>query len=319
MPFQIYQGLFQFDLIDHFAILGVSIDAEHQDIRERYLKIAYKLHPDTCRIKSPAEREQANQLLSKLVNPAYEHLSREVSRGEFRLILAQMGKGMARDFSKITLGSEIAKKLSQSSANYELAYQRSLQSLVIDQYTFLENTCQKIAQLSELNMVYLMLTEGQGNKKATSKVFITQANLSQSEVESTVATGLPSKPKESPLETYIRRAQESLGNNNPAQALRELRDALREEPDNSICHALLGLAYLRQNQLSMARVHINRAWKTNPKNPTIIECKRELDKIVNPNIEMQDHKTQKDDSERDAIASRDRNGGFWSRFGGKKK
>ncbi len=56
-----------------------------------------------------------------------------------------MGKAMARDLSKITINSESARKLAQSSANYELAYQKILQSLAIDQYTALENTYQKIA------------------------------------------------------------------------------------------------------------------------------------------------------------------------------
>ena len=311
MPFPISQGLFKFDLIDHFAILGVSIDAEQEEIRERYLKIAYKLHPDTCRIHTPAEREQAHQLLSKLVNPAYEQLGRDLSREEFRLILTQMGKAMARDLSKITINSESARKLAQSGANHELAYQKILQSLAINQYTALENTYQKIAQLSELNLVYLILTEGRGNKKTTPKVFISQGNPRQSElVVAAATTAAPAKAKESPLEAYIRRAQASLDQNNPAQALRELRDALRQEPDNGICHALLGLAYLRQNQLSMARVHINRAWKANPKDATVIRSKRELDKVVNSNIEMPDQKEQKEEGER--------KGGFWSRFGGKK-
>jgi len=312
MTFPISQGLFQFDLIDHFAILGVSIDAEHQEIRQRYLKIAYKLHPDTCRTYTPDEKEQAHQLLSKLVNPAYEHLSHDLSREEFRLVLTEMGKAMARDSGKITISSEPARKLAQSSANHELAYQKILQSLAIDQYTALENAYQKIAQLSELNLVYLMLTEGQGNKKTTRKVFISQGNPNQSElVGATVPTAARAKAKESPLEAYIRRAQASLDQNNPAQALRELRDALREEPDNSICHALLGLAYLRQNQMSMARVHINRAWKASPQDATVIKCKRELDQVVNPNTEVQHQKGQKGEG--------DRNGGFWSRFGGKKK
>jgi tetratricopeptide (TPR) repeat protein len=266
----------------------------------------------TCRIHTPAEREQANQLLAKLVNPAYEHLGRDLSREEFRLILAQMGKAMARDAGKITISSEPARKLAQSSANYELAYQKILQSLAIDQYTALENTYQKIAQLSELNLVYLMLTEGQGNKKTTRKVFISQGNPNQSElVGATFITAAEAKAKESPLEAYIRRSQASLDQNNPAQALRELRDALRQEPDNSICHALLGLAYLQQNQLSMARVHINRAWQVSPKDATVIRCKRELDKVVNPNVEMEDQKGQKKEG--------DRKGGFWSLFGGKKK
>ncbi|MFN7319381.1 MAG: DnaJ domain-containing protein [bacterium] len=311
MTFPISQGLFQFDLIDHFAILGVSIDAEHQEIRQRYLKIAHKLHPDTCRTYTPAEREQAHHLLSKLVNPAYEHLGRNPSREEFRLVLTEMGKAMARDSGKITISSEPARKLAQSSANYELAYQKILQSLAINQYTALENTYQKIAQLSELNLVYLMLTEGQGNKKTTRKVFISQGNPRQSElVGATFITAAPAKAKESPLEAYIRRAQASLDQNNPAQALRELRDALREEPDNSVCHALLGLAYLQQNQLSMARVHINRDWQARPKDATVIRCKRELDKVVNPNVEMEDQKGQKKEGNPKS--------GFWSLFGGKK-
>ena len=293
MTFPISQGLFQYDLIDHFAILGVSIDAEQEEIRQRYLKIAYKLHPDTCRTYTTDEKKRANQLLSKLVNPAYEHLSHDLSREEFRLVLAQMGKAMGRDLSKITISSEPARKLAQSSANYELVYQ-------------------KIAQLSELNLVYLILTEGQGSRKTTPKVFISQGNNNQSElVRATVTTAAQTKGKESPLEAYIRRAQASLDENNPAQALRELRDALRQEPDNGICHALIGLAYLRQNQLSMARVHINRAWQTNPKDATVIRSKRELDKVINSNTEMPDQKGQKEEGER--------KGGFWSRFGGKKK
>jgi tetratricopeptide (TPR) repeat protein len=185
--------------------------------------------------------------------------------------------------------------------------------LAIDQYTALENAYEKIAQLSELNLVYLILTEGQGNKKTIQKVFISQGNPNQSELlGATVTTAAEAKAKESPLEAYIRRAQASLDQNNPAQALRELRDALRQEPDNGICHALLGLAYLRQNQLSMARVHINRAWQASPQDAAVIRCKRELDKkVVNPNTEMQDQKGQKKEG--------DPKDGFWSRFGGKKK
>jgi tetratricopeptide (TPR) repeat protein len=307
MSFPIQQGLFQFDFIDHFAILGVSIDASAQEIRERYLKIAYKLHPDTCKTGTTAERERANKMLSKFVNPAYEHLSREISRVEYRLTLAQIGKGMARDISKITLSGEVAQKLLRSTANYELAYQKSLRSLAIDQYTTVENSYQKIALLSELNMVYLMLTDGQGNQKPARSLVAQHTAIV---TESPVLTPVSAKAKESTLAAYIRRARSSFDRDDLPQAVRELRDALREEPDHSACHALLGLSYLRQNQPSMARVHINRAWKTNPQDPTVIECKRELDRAIRPNIEMHDEKSRKETG--------DHPGGFWSRFGGKK-
>ncbi|MFM6896587.1 MAG: molecular chaperone DnaJ, partial [Microcystis panniformis] len=58
-------------------------------------------------------------------------------------------------------------------------------------------------------------------------------------------------------------------------------------------------------------VHINRAWKASPKDATVIKCKRELDQVVNSNTEIEDRKGQKKEGER--------KGGFWSRFGGKKK
>jgi uncharacterized protein HemY len=154
-------------------------------------------------------------------------------------------------------------------------------------------------------MVYLMLTEGQGNQKSA-RPLVAQHIANGPETTATVTE----KTKESTVEVYIRRARTSLDRDDSTQAVRELRDAIREEPENSQCHALLGLAYLRQNQLSMARVHINRAWKSSPKDPTVIECKRELDKVVRPNIEMQDDKGAKNGG--------DSPGGFWSRFGGKK-
>ncbi|MEG3439583.1 J domain-containing protein [Pannus brasiliensis CCIBt3594] len=308
MSFPIQQGLFQFDLIDYYAILGVSIDADREAIRERYLKIAYKLHPDTCKTASAKERDLANQILSKFVNPAYEQLSRDIPRQEFRLIIAQIGKGAAAELSKITVASEAAQKLTRSTANHELAYQKLVQSLAIDQYTALENSYQKIAQLSELNLVYLMLTEGQGNQKALKNPVAQHVAAAPTEPADTAAP-----PRESSLDAYIRRARTALDRKDPAGAVRELRDAIRMDPENSTGHALLGLAYLRQNQLSMARVHINRAWKANPQEPTVIEAKRELDKVIRPNIEMQDEKGRKN-----ASGDRPKEGGFWSIFGGKK-
>lgn len=309
MSFPIQQGLFQFDLMDHYGILGVSVDADFKEVRQRYLKIAQKLHPDTCKAKTISEKEKANQLLSKLVNPAYEHLSREQQRTEFRLVLGQIGKGVAQDIGKMTLASEPAKKLAQASTNIDIAYQKLLQSLAIDQYASLDNVFQKIAQISELNLVYLMLTAGKGNQKSAGPAIAKASGLSTSPA-STAPSETPSK--ESAISNYIRRAQNYLDNKNFTQAQRELRDALRDEPDNSTCHALIGLTYLKQNQTTMARVHINRAYKASPKNPIVIECKKELDRVIHPNIEMYDEKSKSNASEKS------KGGGFWGRFGGKK-
>ncbi|NET53020.1 MAG: J domain-containing protein, partial [Merismopedia sp. SIO2A8] len=77
MSFQIERGLFKFDFTDHHAVLGIPIGADKKEVRKRYLKIARNLHPDSSKAEGEAEKQQANQLLSKLVNPAYEQLSKD--------------------------------------------------------------------------------------------------------------------------------------------------------------------------------------------------------------------------------------------------
>jgi tetratricopeptide (TPR) repeat protein len=309
MAFPIQQGLFQFELIDHYAILGVPLDANVGEIRQRYLKIAYRLHPDTCRAINNVEKERASQLFSKLVNPAYEHLSKEHSRNEFRLVIAQIGKGVTQNIAKTTLASEPAKKLSQANSNIDAAYRKLLQPLAIDEYLTLDGVYQKIAQISELNLVYLMLSEGQPSKKVYTPTYVGASAMASSSTSE-----MPKIPDiETGVTSYLRRAQDSLSSGNYAQVILEIRDALKLDPNHSTCHALLGLAYLRQEQTSMARVHINQAVKGNPKDPIVIESKKELDQLLNPNIEMQGSKSKKD-------AQNNSKGGknFWTLFNGKK-
>jgi tetratricopeptide (TPR) repeat protein len=290
----------------------VSIDADIAAIRQRYLKIAYRLHPDTCKAETQAEKQRANDLLSKLVNPAYENLSKEQSRQEFRFILGQIGKDLPKTFSKISLGSENAKKLRESNNNVDLAYNKFLQSLAVDQYNTLDLIFQKIAQISELNLVYLMLNEGQNRKKiAQSTTVMASVDSKSAEAPSNQTAKTPGAIiQESPMTVYIRRAQDHLSRNNPTQAILEIKDALKIDPNDITCHALLGLAYLRQNQTSMAKVHINHAWNANPTAPLVLQSKRELDQILSPPQGTQAKKSKK--------TLKDKSGSFWSMFGGKK-
>lgn len=303
MSFKIQQGLFKLDIVDRHAILGVSIDADSKQIRQRYLKVAYRLHPDTCKAESEAQKKLANQILSKLVNPAYEHLSKDNSRVEHLLILAQTGKTLVPESSKTTVTSEPAKQLLQSAANIDQFYKKLLESLALEQYTSIDQILKKIAQISELNLVYLMLKQGQIERAKTS---IPPAAKTTTET----AFKQTASQKEtfiSPVANYIRRAQESLNRNNPAQVIIEMRDALKQEPNNSTCHGLMGLAYLKQNQLTMAKVHINKAWQANPQDPTAIQAKQELDKLIPP------------DTQTKTSSEPGKSGFLGGLFGGKKK
>ena len=106
MSFPIEQGLFKYDITDHYAILGVPINADSRQIRQRYLKIAYILHPDTFHGKTEQEQKLATKILSKLVNPAYETLSKDRYRQEYKLVLSQMGQNLADELSSITIATD---------------------------------------------------------------------------------------------------------------------------------------------------------------------------------------------------------------------
>ena len=161
MSFAIKHGLFKLNITDHHAVLGVSLDAEPKQIRLRYLKIAQKLHPDKCRF-DPAKMKTAGEILSKLVNPAYEQLSRKTAFAEHQLVLTQIGKRLAENKDKISVRSQPAQELLKAGGSAELVYPKLLKKLTAEQYKSPEGTVAEIEAISELNMVYLMRKSERG-------------------------------------------------------------------------------------------------------------------------------------------------------------
>lgn len=332
MSFAIKQGLFKLNIIDHYAILGVPIDADPKQIRLKYLQIAQKLHPDTCKGDN-LEKKLANEILSKLVNPAYENLSRKSSYAEYQIVLAQIGQHLAEKRDRITLGSEEAKKLLEAGDKVELVYPKLLKNLTAEQYQPLEKALRKIAAISELNLVYLMLKQGQGIKQEEKPITkstptppskqppqpqVTQTN-NQTQTEESTSTS------QSRIASYIRRAKEYIAKDSLSQAISELRDALKADPKNSTCHALIGQAYLRQNQLTMAQIHIKKAYQENPKDPVVLQIKQELDKLTKGKTTTNNNKNTSDSSKstqsslRSDTSKSGSNGIFGGLFGSKKK
>ena len=67
---------------------------------------------------------------------------------------------------------------------------------------------------------------------------------------------------------------------NYAGAVLELREALKLDQNNSRTHTLMGVAYLKQNQATMAKVHINKALQLNPKDELALRGKKHLDGLA---------------------------------------
>lgn len=296
MSFNIERGLFKFDFLDHHAVLGIPVNADVKEVRKRYLKIARNLHPDTIKGASEAEKKLANQLLSKLVNPAYEQLSQ--NNRDYAVNLGHLGRRLAGEKSKVPLTSDAAQKLSQAGLNLDNSYKNLVQNLATKQYDSLDKVLDNIAQISELNMVYLMLSGGKmgpgavannkqplGNQVAKTpagKAGSPQPSPGNSASAASNSKGGGPLPDSglSRVTEYIRRAEGYMAKQNFAGAVLELREALKLDQNNSRSHTLMGVAYLKQNQATMAKVHINKALQLNPKDELALRGKKHLDSLA---------------------------------------
>ena len=350
MPLQIEHGLFKFDFTDHHAVLGIPVNADVKEVRKRYLTITRKLHPDSNRSGSEAQKKQANELLSKLVNPAYEQLSKTNNR-DYLVSLSHMGRRLASEGGTLSIASELAKQLAKSGPNLDGFYKTSLQNLASKQYESLDQVLEKIGAISELNMVYLMLKAGRGegirppsgNQSGTTgggrptsgttgggrptpqgtPMGGTKGPQGTAAGGASVGQGgiLPDSAQErmkSRVLEYITRAEGYMKKQNFAGAVLELREALKLDQNNTNSHTLLGIAYLKQNQPGMAKVHLNKALQLNPKDERALKAKDYLDKLIEKSGGKKPRETPKSDSVKPPSPQDGRGflGGF---FGGKKK
>ena len=286
MSFQIERGLFMLDFSDYHSILGVSVEADVKEIRKNYLKIARRLHPDSGVLEGENDRQLASQFLSKMVNPAWEQLSQERSRTDHAVLLKLKGQGAMRHQTHTQVLGSLAKQLLTAN-NLDYFYRTALQDLADRQYQHLDQTLELIAQISELNLVYLARKEGPGSKSTISepkKPLYAAATPAPTAAPTAPPAPNPSsaqEQRESLLEQYYRRAEGFMKKGNYAQSTLELRDALQIDPNHSRCHSLMGMVYLQQKQGTMAKIHFNKALTVNPEDPTALEGKKYLEQQAN--------------------------------------
>ena len=339
MSVEIKRGLAAFDCPDHYATLGVAIDASSNEIRKRYLTIARSLHPDSC--GPNIDKDQASRLLSKSVNPAYEALSKEKDRDEYQVLLRLISQRAHIEKERAALQEHSAQDLLNAS-DFEAFYHDQIKQLVPRQYQSLDQVAAVISRLSELNLAYLLRRESQRAEVAqatyarASAVTADQTTAAPSasaplgsppsptgEAQSETSTptvpqvsarstspGTPSRtPKPSQSDSssvsspvpfgritlskanqtdhqdnqyvhqYCRRAEELMEKSQFQPAIQELRDALKLNPKSSRCHSLLGTIYLKQQQLTMARVHLTQALKLDPQEQSALKGMEQLQKL----------------------------------------
>jgi len=275
-------GLFKFDITDYHAILGVPLGASADQIRKRYLKITRVLFPDLRKLDSQQEEELADQILAKLVNPAYEQLFKDQSaRNEHLLILDNLGYRLAQQ-NQLPLKSKTAKEFAQADSNAEMLYRKYLNAIAKEQYQVINKTLERIALISELNLVFLSKKQSQLQPQAVrfapSTPTATTAESSAPATTTEQSQAAPTEPAVSTVDTYLRRGKQFMEKNDYAKAVMEFREALNMEPQNSQAHSLLGSTYLKQGQKAMAKVHLNKALELDPNNEIAFKAKQFLDK-----------------------------------------
>jgi tetratricopeptide (TPR) repeat protein len=311
----IEQGLFKFDFTDCHAILGVALDADSKQIRKRYLKIARKLHPDSLGGATAEEKQQASELLSKMVNPAYEKLTQDKAATEYKIVLKMQGEKLKQQANSLPLESDSAKALVKTS-NVEAAYSSSLKSLADAQYQSLADVLSVTGQISELNMAYLARTAGDGGPAAAAPAAApASAPANGSAPAAPPAGAAPAPPRQqrvSIIDRYLNRAKEFEAKKDYSRAIVEMREAIQTNPNHAGCHSYLANLYLQSGQATMARIHVKRALEINPQD--------NLAKILEPRVNKSGSSTTKGSQKGSQGNAKSKGGGgLFGLFGGKRK
>ncbi len=288
MNFKPSKGLFQFDFNDQHAIIGVAVDSDAGAIRNRYKEIARLMHPDSSRWSTSAERDLAIKLFSNLITHAYGNLSRASILQEQQMMLELMGKRLVSEAGKIDISSSAAQKLFQkSSADLADAYHQLLAELAEQQYRQLDQSIEITGQISELNMIYLLRKQNQSIRSASLSTGELPALPNSAEQPSATKPTTPQAALDaaadglhiSAQKKSLRRADEYINMRNWAKANIELREILKGDPQNAQVHAQLAIVYTRQNQATMAKMHMNKALQLAPSDPFVKTAKQELKKM----------------------------------------
>ncbi len=283
--FRLTRGLAEFGYPDHYAVLGLAIDASAGDIRKRYMQLARLLHPDSS--ADGIDKALASQFLSKLVNPAYQVLSQDKERSDYGLLLKLVGQRANIEFDVSRFTYQPIQDLLKSHT-YAESYPSILQTLAENQYRQLGQSLEWIELISELNLAFLLRRETT-QSSARNNAFASQpannipVQPSSPEVSVEVKAKVPTEkmaaPSDDYFKQYIRRAEELINKNLFPSARQELIDALKIQPQSSRGHCLMGMVYLRQNQPKMAKVHLTQALKFDPQNTEALEWMNKLKKL----------------------------------------
>ena len=292
---------------DYYAALGLPIISNPKYIRNVYLRIARILHPDIYGF-SAEEKEIATQYLAKLVNPAYNGLMRDQDRTAYQGIFKLLAKRLMQRSRNIQIHSEIACELVMSPSDD--VYERLVTEIAKVQYESLTQILEHTADISELNLVYILYKEGYRHGAVNMPPVLAPMLKPKKSYASNVPLPPPSKPSYTYNLQYatdqhainsqaisdetliqvrvqgddiqmmnrrIKNCEIYISESNWTAALQDLQEILTIDNDNSYCFALLGVVYKNINQPQIAKASFKRSLQINPQEAIALKHLLELD------------------------------------------
>ncbi|MGF1461508.1 MAG: DnaJ domain-containing protein [Leptolyngbyaceae cyanobacterium] len=264
---------------DPYAVLGVSVAADERRIAKRYRQIAKHLHPDQQIGKPEETREFTNVVLTRLVNPAYQRLKQDKGRAETLATLRFKVRRLTRE-GKLNPQETLSQQLLQiDEAEVEVFYEKALSEISESQYTSVASFATKTEAIAELNLIYLRRKMGDPVIREKRSGLMSPATVTHA-ASTTTPTAAAANTKDAPQVDYaqrhVARAKTYIAGKSYAEAVQELRDAVRIEPNNSNYHTMLGQAYMMQKMVGMAKVHIRQALRLDAKNPIAQKYAKQL-------------------------------------------
>lgn len=153
---RINRGISQFNN-DYYAALGLPIISSPIYIRHVYVSVARILHPDIYGF-TLEQKAIATEYLAKLVNPAYNILMKDEERKAYQGIFQLLAKRLMQKSRNIPIYSSIACELMQAPSDG--FYERAVSAIAKVQFQSLDLVLEYTAQISELNLVYILYKEG---------------------------------------------------------------------------------------------------------------------------------------------------------------
>ncbi len=157
---QVDQGIFPHHP-DYYAVLGVPLFASDAEVKQAYRKAAMALRSGF--VDRSEQAEQASHLFARLINPAKEHLGRPSQKVEYDATLRYLARKLMNrhpDLWELVSPNSSIKQLLDPTVDRPKIYVNLIEGLAPDLYTSVDHLSQRLNQLSEINLAYLLLQQG---------------------------------------------------------------------------------------------------------------------------------------------------------------